>query len=535
MASEAQQPQADNQSPYAPDGANDPLVFEAFEGINTATTRPGVDDKECAWLDGFMPLGPGRNLRTMPDRGPALAKFGLGGVSFFDFINIGATPYCIVIQSDGSISAVNTLTGKANTIAIPGTIVNPSRTNVGMAGYGNKYVIIVAKQANGYFIWNGTIFYKPNDPAPDGGLMPTAISGTAVEIYTGRVWIVNGATVTFSAPGSVHDFTTGSGGGNLTSSDSFLRVEFVELRQTNGFLYLIADSSVNYISGVATSGSPPVTTFTNQNLDPEIGTPWPGTVDVFNRNIIFANSFGAHIGYGGAISKVSEKLDGIFNSVPDFGAFVPSAAKAILYGKKIWIVLIPIVDPITGQVVNKMFCWNGKIWWATSQSTALQFIQHQEINSVISAWGTDGNDIFQLFQTPSDTFVKVAQTKLWDRPGGYEYYKDGVRLWGLFHFFSTINPNVSVSIDNENSGSAKVITITPLGVTWTNNVGVIATWTNNVGATADWFSSGNVVTAMAPDAIGQNGVLLGFTLTTSAADMAIISMKLAPLLVAYRG
>src|SRR4029077_17766343 len=104
----------------------------------------------------------------------------------------------------------------------------------------------------------------------------------------------------------------------------------------------------------------------------------------------------------------------------------------------------PIVDPITGQIVNKMFCWNGKIWWAASQSTPLQFIQHQEINSVITAWGTDGSAIFQLFKTPSNAFVKIAQTKLWDRPGGYEYYKDGVRLWGLFHYFSALNPNVNV-------------------------------------------------------------------------------------------
>lgn len=530
---QAQQPQPDQQGPYNPAGALDPYVFEDFEGINTATLRPGVDDKEAAWFDGFMPLGPKRNLRTMADVGTALANFPAGSISFFNFANIGATPIMILFLNSGQIVQINTSTGAQAQIAAVGTIVNPSQANVGMASYGSQYVLIVAKQTNGYFIWDGTTFYSPGNPAPGSGTMPLGIGGTAVEVYAGRVWIANGATIFFSAPGSVILFAS-SGGGNFTSSDSFLRVQFIQLRQSNGFLYLIADSSINYISGVQTSGSPATTTFTNQNLDPEVGTPWPSTVSVFNRNIIFANPFGAHIGYGGAVSKVSEKLDGVYSTVANFGSFIPSAAKAIVYGKKIWILLLPIIDPISGQQVNKMFCWNGKIWWAASQSVNLQFIQHQEINSVLTAWGTDGSGIYPLFQTPSNLFTKIAQSKLWDKPG-YEFYKGAVRLWGILKYYSNSSPNLTISIDNETNSSTNTSTFNPLTISWTNNIGGPIAWTNNSAQPIVWYSAGAGFTIIPPDAIGQNGALIGLTIQTTAADMAIVSMKIALLQLGYRG
>jgi len=68
----AKQPDAAPQNPYLPSGPPEPLLFEEFQGINTATTRPGVDDKQMFWCDGFIPLGPRRYLRTLYGVGPAL-------------------------------------------------------------------------------------------------------------------------------------------------------------------------------------------------------------------------------------------------------------------------------------------------------------------------------------------------------------------------------------------------------------------------------------------------------------------------------
>jgi len=748
-------PSTQQENPYLPPGPTaEPLMFEEFAGINTATLRPGVDDKQMAWCDGFIPLSR-MNLRTLYGIGSSLWPAPGGQtISFFDFGNIGATPYLIGITSAGGIWAVNTLTTSASQIFTNGTLSVTDRQEIGINQWGSQYILITAKQTNGYFIWDGTVTYKAgtlgpvvtltnvgsgytsaptvtangghgtgssflatvangivtgvsvtnagsgylagdnvslsfsggqsgggsgasltatlsvgtgsgatftpvmlfytpgsfyyvdhvvvtnggsgygvatvlsftgggvptrqaagtpvivggvitsvtmNDhgvyatstPLPtitatgsgiyfvsgvsivnggtgysgtavascygggspttqatlsltvtggiitavtinDGGLygsntppnigvndpqlvasasiilMPFAISGTALETYSGRIWIANGSTITYSAPGSVYDFSSASGGGNLTSSDSFLRVGYTQLKQTNGFLYLIGDSSVNYISGVQTSGSPPQTTFTNQNADPEVGTPWPGTVDVFGRNIVFANAFGAHISYGAAVTKISEVLDGVYNTRgPTFGGLFPSAAKSIVFGKKVWILLLPIVDPISGSNTNKLFMWNGKIWWSSEQDVQLQYIQHQEINSVLTAYGTDGTNVYPLFNTPSTAFTKVVQSKLWNIPGSYRLTKAVTRLWGLLKYYSLSSGSLTVTIDND--------TITPD--------------TNTIAAPA----STNGFAVIPPTSVGQYGPIVGMTVKTNCADMAIISMAMDAQLVQYRG
>ena len=47
---------------------------------------------------------------------------------------------------------------------------------------------------------------------------------------------------------------------------------------------------------------------------------------MFSRNILFANDFGVQVSYGGAVNKISENLDGVYNSIPGFGGFTPSAS-----------------------------------------------------------------------------------------------------------------------------------------------------------------------------------------------------------------
>lgn len=675
-------PDVEKRNPYLPTGIN-PLVFELFQGINTSTSRYGVDDQQMAWCDGFIPIGP-KQLRTMYDIGAALwtapaDRF----IVFFDFGNIGPTPIMVAFLSDGSIYEVNTNTGVQTEIAPAGTIINPSITSVGMSQYGSQYIVIVANQTDGYWLWDGSDLYGAGSLAPgivvtnggsgytsapavtftggsgsgatavatveggavvdvqltaggsgwlpgdhplvqfngggnDGGvlsvvniispgvgytiaptitvtggsgggasvvaiiagggisgtsivatghdyfstpditvtggggtgaileaivdsvasaevtLMPFGVQGTTVETYQQRVWVANGAVVNFTAPGSVSDFSTVSGGGNFTSVDSFLRVRFTQLKQTNGFLYLIGDSSINYLSGVTTSGSPPTTTFSNQNADPEVGTPYPASVAVFNRNIVFANSWGAHVSYGAAVTKISEPMDGVYATVPDFSGLSLSSAKAIVFGKRLWMVLVPIIDPYTGEQVNKLLIWNGKLWWTSNQSVTLQFIASQEINSVITAYGTDSTSVYPLFAQPGD-FQKVVRSKLWAAPVGYQELKTATRLWGLCQFFSEQLPDIAVYIDNETGSSYAVnpVQISFPEMVWLNNSNQVINWFNGSTPLA-WVSAAGAGVFTATG-IGQQGVLLGMTMVTEAEDMALWSMMIQAQPYAYRG
>lgn len=685
MPIQAKAPTPEQENPYQPPGPPEPLVMQDFMGIDTASSRLGVDQKQMRWCDSWMPLG-AKNLRTMFGIGPILYT-PAEAIIFFGFANIGALPVAIVFLADGSIDQVATTTGSVVQIAPPGTILNPSTLTSGMTQYGSQYVIIVAQQENGYFIWDGTFLYGSGSLAPpviltnpgvgylspptvtafggsgsgatfvatvnsgfvtgvsmtnpgagygaydyvglafsgggisartailtavvsngtlstvnitDAGsgytadataavfggggvngsvsigvtsgtvssasvgvvgsgyastptiivtdsnnpvaraevlLTPLGISGNAAETYSGRVWVVNGPSVFFTGPGSVTDFSTSSGGGNFQSSDSFLRSRFVRPIQTNGFLYLVADSSINYISGVQVNGTPPTTTFTNQNADPEVGTPWPSTVTVFGRNIVFANSFGAHVSYGAAVTKISEPLDGIYNSVPNFGGFIPSAAKAEIFGKKVWMILLPIIDPISGEQVNKLMMWNGKFWWAATQNADLTFIQHQEIDSVLTAWGTDGVSIFPLFQVATDEIEKVVQSKYWETPGGYQFIKSTARLWSIFSFTSDEPINVEIDVENENpTQSATYFFESPQNTIPVINASSVTIPTiNGLGATIPVISVASGYFVTKPTAVAQNGAVVGLTVRTSEPDVSLLSVMVNEQLTQYRG
>src|SRR3972149_1291372 len=154
------------QNPYLPPGPS-PLVFEQYKGINTNTTRPGVPDEQMYWCDGFLPLAP-RNLRTLYGIGDVLfnAATLTTTVVFFTFVNIGGTPYMIVVLADGRVVAINTNTSVVTTILVAGTITSPSIVSVGINQWGNEYAIIVADQPNGYWLWNGTLAFTSGVIAP---------------------------------------------------------------------------------------------------------------------------------------------------------------------------------------------------------------------------------------------------------------------------------------------------------------------------------------------------------------------------------
>lgn len=522
MSDRAQQQQAQQQEQQAQGGGGnlppgmEPMIFGPWTTTNTNGSRPGIKDEELYFTDNFMPVGAGR-FRTLPDVGSAVfTASGSVTVVFFDFFNIGLVPYCLVLLSDGSLAVfVTSPLGAPTVIAPPGTVTTPVQNQIGITQWGSQFVLIVVSQANGYFISDGVTFYSSGASVPGFGTVPSGVGGTAIEIYQQHVWIADGATIIFSAPQDITDFSTGSGGGSFTSVDSFLRVFFTSLKSTNGFLYLIADSSINYISGVATSGVPPTTTFTNQNADPEVGAPWSNAIDVLSSNIVMANWWGAHISYGGRVNKISEPMDGVFLSAPFPSGFVPSSCKAIIYGKRVWCLLIPVLNTITGASANMLMMYSQESqagrWWLAHQSVPLTYVAHEEVQSLITGYGTDGTSIYKLFQNASASLSKSFQTKLKFPRGGYFFDTTASRLWGLAEIFNITSASLSVGIDNESSSAATALALPGSATT------------------------GALVSVPAVVAVAQQGTLLGLTVTTNAADVSVISLAIASDVWSYKG
>lgn len=478
-------------------------------------------------VTGVAVINPGLNFTSVP------------AIGIFDPTGGGADFAGTAVIANGQISSLTITSGGSGYVTAPTvTIIGDGTGATAQAtiGAGMITALTVTNPGLGYTKAQVTFSGGNNAASATVSIMPFGVKGSAVETYQSRAWIVDGSLLQFTAAESLGDFSTSDGGGFAQSTDSFLRIGYTRPLQTSGFLYLIADSSINYISGVQTSGVPATTTYTNQNADPEIGTPYPDAIDVFSRNIILGNSFGVHVSYGGAVAKISEVLDGIYNTVPNFGGFEPSSAKAIIFGKKVWMILIPVIDPITGNQVNKLFMTTGgKQWWSSQQDIDLTFIATEEIDSVLTAWGTDGQKIHALFRNPSANFTKTVQSKLWATPGSYYTTKSASRFSGLAYYYSQIGGSLNVSIDNEKGSSAIYpVNGVPNPMNWVNNAGKPITWTSTAGPMTWSSGAGTGVFVIDPFAVAQVGSLTGLTITTTAADMALISATVTSDYISHR-
>lgn len=333
--------------------------------------------------------------------------------------------------SDGVIVGISVIDGGTGYTSAPDLIIvgsgsgaagtatfsNGSITGVMMTSFGSGYI---SNQVGVIAVGGGS-----NVAAAEISIMPFGISGTSIETFTSRIWIdspfqlgatVQGGVFLVGATESVTDFAISDGGVLFQSTERFLRERYTALRQSNGYLYQFGDSCVDVISNVNTTGNPPATSFNYQNTDPQIGTGWRDSIQDFSRTSLFANPLGIFGLYGGAVTKVSGKVDMIFNAAilpPASGAVVPSSAVADIFNRKTYMLLMTILDPFTGLPRNVMVAWDETDWFIISQTRSLTYIGTQEINTALTAWGTDGTSLYPLLQTPSRDLTKTLATKLY--------------------------------------------------------------------------------------------------------------------------
>src|SRR5262249_15505575 len=131
----ASQPPAAQETPYLPPGPP-PLEFNTFSTVNTPASRPAIRDEQVYSSNGFVFFG-GSTARTMPGILPTPVYSAASvQITWFDFVNIGSTPFMLVLQSDGSIIAVNTNTSMTSTVFASGTILAPSQTQFDLTQWG---------------------------------------------------------------------------------------------------------------------------------------------------------------------------------------------------------------------------------------------------------------------------------------------------------------------------------------------------------------------------------------------------------------
>ena len=470
----------------------------------------------------------GSNYQAVPD-----VKIVGGGGS-----NAAAT----AVLSGGQVVQINVTNAGTNYVTNPEIVIKPASSDPGtgataiaifaptsiasvmMSNYGLQYTsapaIVIQPGAN-------------NSAYANLDLMPFGVSGNAIETYQSRVFISYpdqgpfstlppGGNFAVSAPDSLTDFSTADGGLLYTNSDRFLQTQYVGLRQSNGYLYALGDGSVSVISNLQTSGSPSTTTFNYQNVDPQVGMTWRDSQEDFSRTILFANLTGVYGLYGGAVSKVSTKIDDLFlNAVfPSAGGVTPCAAVATIFNIKHYMLLMTIMDPDTGMSRNVLSCWNEREWTVASQSVSFTFIGTQKIGSKLFAWGTDGTSMYPLFATPSSTLIKRIDTKLY---GGNAPFmiKDLVGFYTQARDLSSAQAGVALSVGLDVGGIAYQNPNFPSVPTEQYPSGLLQPPSFAPGGNTAYFPVAGV---------GSGGVpfiVAGFEITTSSPDFILANLMIA--------
>lgn len=462
-------------------------INSAFSGGGGSGAQAVAGTIAAGQVQSIIVINPGIGYTSSPTF--ALTAGGGTGFTAFSEITAGQVTTGIAVAPGSGYSAppVVTVTGDGQQASAAAVVIGGGVAGINMINEGFGYTTATMTLSGGNRAAAATV-----------SLWPVGITGTTIETYQGRVWIGNGVNLLASAPGTVSDFSISAGGVITQVTDSNLKTQITCLKQSNGYLYGFGDSSVFSVTNVQTSAAG-ITSYNLSNVDPQIGTNWRDSVVSLGRAIVFANPSGVYALYGGAAEKVSSQLDGLFEKA-DFTTVIPTSAVATIYNIRVYMMNFRTVDPFTGAPKTVMAMWDGNKWFIGSQLKTPAFVQTQEIASNITAWATDGANLYQMFQTPSTSLTKIMQSKLRKAPN-YTSEKRSLRYYLMAYNNAAPSSVVDLAIDSDKANG-------------------VATAILPIEATG---GAGNVKINIDPTGISAYGQLLGWTLTTTAQDLDIIS------------
>lgn len=440
-------------------------------GLNQQAGRGTIGDDEQWWNENLFAIGPG-NLRSCWGPGPSIytAPAGIRILRiFFGFIGdttpqFSAPPpgkYGWMFLSDGTIDQVDLDTRVVVHVGGAGRQVwNPiapqywasakvwrPRFFGAVAGQGGGVLFGSPDQSltggpGGLFGWDGAILSAPGDPAPDWltdalevspGVpftMPRGLPGIyAMEVYNSRLFVAGKDVISFSAPSNGADFSTTDGGGSFGYFGDRLTYSYMDLAQSAGYLFVFGDSSVDMINNVVLQGggtpeSPFTTNLSYTNVDPQVGSRFPRPVGRIGRYMQMFNGAGIFELQGGEAREIGQKVTNIFDTlvIPKTAAdatatpplYYPTMAEATMFGFRVLLCNGRFTD-IYGLTRNLLLMWHPRqgapFWSIASQIVELTNIGSYEQDSIITAYGTDGTNLFQLFAQPDNTLLKILSTK----------------------------------------------------------------------------------------------------------------------------
>ena len=423
----------------------------------------------------------------------SLITFSTGTVSVL--VTNGGTNYTNVANTVVTIAGGGGTNAAGQAIISGGQIINVIMTNAG-SGYSNASNITVTITGGGGT--NATAKAIINNQELSG-----------IQTFSGRTWVSQGRTISYTAAGTYNDFTSVSAG-SLTLTDNTLHSNIVQLLSANNFLYIFGEDSINVFSDVRVTNVG-TTIFTNTNVSASVGTRLPYAIFPYFRSVLFMNEYGVYALVGSTTSKLSDALDGVFPNI-DFTTATVTAGQVLLNNILCAAFNIRYNDLGTYRYIQAVFF--ERKWFFTNQRSDLKLTMSIASDGKIKMFGTNGANLYHLYDDPLSPVDSIIQSPL--QPMGDPIRTKQALKIGI-EATVTNTALLNVTVDSESNASPVYV----LGnfVSWINNLDVTINWINNSSSVVTWFG-GQGYTLFKTDA-QQWGKYLGMTVTSNSAGFVV--------------
>jgi len=423
----------------------------------------------------------------------SLITFSTGTVSVL--VTNGGTNYTNVANTVVTIAGGGGTNAAGQAIISGGQIINVIMTNAG-SGYSNSSNITVTITGGG-----GT------NATAKAIINSEELSG--IQTFSGRTWVSQGRTVSYTAAGTYNDFTSVSAG-SLTLTDNTLHSNIVQLLSANNFLYIFGEDSINVFSDVRVTNTG-TTIFTNTNVSASVGTRLPYAIFPYFRSVLFMNEYGVYALVGSTTSKLSDALDGVFPNI-DFTTATVTAGQVLLNNILCAAFNIRYNDAGTYRYIQAVFF--ERKWFFTNQRPDLKLTMSIPSDGKIKMFGTNGTNLYHLYNDSNAEISSIIQSPL--QPMGDPIRTKQALKIGIE---ATVNNSALLNVTVDSESNASPVYVLGNFVGWINNFGTTISWINNSSSVVTWVG-GQGYTLFKTDA-QQWGKYLGMTVTSNSAGFVV--------------
>lgn len=400
------------------------LIFREWSGMNTTASRQALVNNNGDWLENVIPLDVG-NLTAVPNKQTVVSALG-ETINSMDTVTIGGTAYVVAATASGNVYAW--VIGVWTKLTVKTGLAT---SGISFSSWQNSQLLI-ADPTNGYYNWPGS---------GSAVLINAALPGASIAVYAGRVWIVSGRTVSYSAPNSYTDFTAANGGGSFVVTDEYLEGNVLRLIASQDWMFILGNGSVIALNNVQLLAGN-ITVFSLTNLNGMGGIKSYAGAAIFGRALVTANAHGVDAYYGLTQQKISSDMDGFFSNIS------LTAPISVFLGTIYNQVCLHIICTYTPTNTVYIASVTNSKWFLMNMGgmTLGTWISQ---NASPQAYVTDGPNIYSL-ATDSTTVAVTGKiiTRFWDAEDATRFKQ--VTKFGMEGSFASLtSASVTWTVDSE--------------------------------------------------------------------------------------